>query len=100
MSDKPSGIDRLSACQELGVDEDLRNEEVVFGILERGIPEEVERFRAFHNLTREQVDLMKYYAQLRRITVNQMQEDIARRIKNNPRATEEEIAMGGLSRTD
>lgn len=94
MSDKPSGIDKWGPYSDLGTSRDLGDEAVVLDILERGSPEEVERFRVFHNLTQEQVEVMQYYVRMRRATLDQMQNDIARRIDDNPRATDDEMAMG------
>lgn len=85
---------KLRQYRDFGISQDLEDEEVVLGILERGSAEEVERFRAFHRLTKEQVEIMQYYVQLRRATLDQMQHDITRRVDNNPHATEEEMAIG------
>ena len=57
MSETP-GADRGMRYNDLGMDQDLGDEEVVLEILECGTPEDVERFRAFHDLTKEQVDIM------------------------------------------
>lgn len=76
-------------------EKDLTNEDVVTQILESGSDEELERLREFHNLTSEQVELFRAFFKLREKTHEQMQQELKKRIKENPVATEEELGMGG-----
>ena len=73
---------------------DYRNEDIIRKIFESGAPEELKEVEALHNLTPRQVELFCYYAKLRRITIDQMREEIKIREKENPVATEEELSMG------
>lgn len=73
---------------------DFTDEETALRILERGTPEELEQFRAFHNLTPEQLSVSRYYVELRKTTHEKMQEELTQRVKINPLATREELSMG------
>ncbi len=75
-------------------EKDLTNEDVVTQILESGSDEELERLREFHNLTPEQIELFRAFIRLRKKTREQMQQELKKRIKENPVATEEELGMG------
>jgi hypothetical protein len=72
----------------------LSNEDVRQRIFERGAPEELEQARASLNLTPEQIKLFCDYAKLRKKTREQMRQELAERIKENPNATQEELNMG------
>lgn len=73
---------------------DLSNEDVRQRIFEKGAPEELEQARAFLNLTPEQIKLFCDYAKLRKKTHEQIRQELAERIKENPNATQEELSMG------
>jgi hypothetical protein len=73
---------------------DLTNAETIERILEEGTPEELEKLRAFHNLTPEKVRLLSDFAKLRRRTVNQGEREAEERKEKNPKATEEELHAG------
>lgn len=73
---------------------DLSNEDVRQRIFEKGAPEELEQVRTLLNLTPEQIKLFCDYAKLRKKTHEQMRQELAERIKENPNATQEELSMG------
>lgn len=76
---------------------DFTNQDEVIRALERGIPEELERLKEFHSLSQEQLNLYTYYARLRRKMLDEKNSELAARSKNNPRATEQEMAMGAYT---
>ncbi len=73
---------------------DLANEDVAIKILESGTDEELEKLRAFYNLTTEKIELWRAFARLRRETNKKDRQDIEKRVKENPIATQEELSMG------
>lgn len=80
---------------EMRRDKHLTNLEVVTKILESGTPEEMEELSEFHNLSKEKMDLMRYYARLRRKTLDEMHKAQDKRKRENPVASEEELSLGG-----
>jgi hypothetical protein len=75
---------------------DLTNEKTITHILEEGRPEELEKLRAFHNLTPKKVRLFSDFAKLWRKAkaVEQSGREKEERKAKNPRASEEELRAG------
>ncbi len=91
---KPVKPESGSGLEKAPKDHYLRNEEVVYRILESGTPEEVEELRDFHDLTPEQIDLAAHYVKLRKEVLEQMYKDLGKRVKESPQPTEEELNIG------
>jgi hypothetical protein len=72
----------------------LGNEEEMTRILESGTDEELEQLREHHGLDSDQIDLIRRFAQMRKEVLQGVYADIDRRKTENPKATEEEMAMG------
>lgn len=75
-------------------DEDLHNEEVINRILVSGTVEEMERLRVTHNLTLEQLSLMRFYTQQRDQIHKKIDLEIEQREQTEPQATPTELEMG------
>lgn len=84
-----SKFDRLQSEQK-----DLINEQIITNILEDGTPEKQKNLADFHNLTDAKLELLIYYAKLRKNTIEQKEKEIKIREEGNPIPTEEEINLG------
>lgn len=74
--------------------DDLTNEEVVKKILENGADEEMEKLRAFNNLTPEKLELLRSFARLRKSIHEESGQRLEERKQKNSVATAEELSMG------
>ena len=72
----------------------LNNEDVVNRILADGTDEELEALRLFHDLKKEQVELYRHFAKLRKEAHLDSNKVVKKRKSDNPIATEEELSMG------
>jgi|GEM_PF-861136 len=75
-------------------EENLNDEETVERILEEGDPVKLEKLKAFHHLSSEQVELFGRFARLRKETLGKMKTRFKERILNDPEPTQEEWNMG------
>ena len=72
--------------------EDLRTEILVSGTDENF--QELKDFYLKNGITEEKIYLFRYYARLRKSTIEQIENEQNERKKNNPMATEEELSLG------
>lgn len=75
---------------------DLGDEEVVNRILVSGTEAEQEQLRVFHNMTSEQLDVIRFYARQRDQMHQNMELELSRRLKKKTKATAEEMSMGAF----
>lgn len=73
---------------------DYSNEDVVQAILAKGTDDQVEAFRTFSMLSQEQIEFLRYYAQLRLAVHLHKAEELAVRIRDNTKPTNEELSAG------
>ncbi|MBU1148976.1 hypothetical protein KKI23_02680 [Patescibacteria group bacterium] len=73
---------------------DFSNEDIVMRVLESGTADDLEKLREHHGFTQEQIELFRYYAQLRKQTLDEIRQDLDERERNNPTPIEDELNMG------
>ncbi|PIR94143.1 hypothetical protein COT97_02870 [Candidatus Falkowbacteria bacterium CG10_big_fil_rev_8_21_14_0_10_39_11] len=75
--------------------EDLRDSEIFSKYLECGTEADLKKLADFHKIPIEKIKLFNQFAKLRKKVVIQTWDDVVDREKNNPKATEEEMSLGG-----
>jgi hypothetical protein len=73
---------------------DLNNADHVMLVLEEGTSEQREELRNVKGISGEQLDVGIAFARLRRLTIQDMQAQVAERRENNPSLTPDETRLG------
>jgi|FLOH01.1.fsa_nt_gi hypothetical protein len=84
----------MSFEKETPPNDESKSEEFVRQILEEGNPQRLEELRKVNNLTEEQIQLFSQFSQLRRDTIRDMSEDLAKRKEKDQIVTEGELDLG------
>lgn len=74
--------------------DDLSNEDIIVKILESGSGQDMKQLQEKANLTPEQMELFRFFAQQRQEVIQQIRQEVENRKQKNPQATDEELAMG------